>query len=97
VASWGSDADIGVLRWAAEAVGIRSHNGWGPETHVLLVSGGSHAGNATGSTRIERLTPRGKVDLIPLEPIAATSRARFAVAPPWRKEVWRDPEAEGTA
>jgi hypothetical protein len=96
VASWGSDADLGVLRDAAEAVGIRSHNGWGPETHVLLVSGGSHAGNATGTTRIERLTPHGKVHLIPLEPIVAASQARFAITPPWRKRVWHDPEAEGT-
>ncbi len=96
VGSWGSDADIGVLRDVAEAVGIRSHDGWGRETHVLLVSGGSHAGNAAGTTRIERLTPHGKIHLIPLEPIAATSRARFAVAPPWRKRVWHDPEAEGT-
>ncbi|HEX6753778.1 MAG TPA: hypothetical protein VF093_09370 [Solirubrobacterales bacterium] len=94
--SWGSDADIGVLRDVSEAVGIRSHDGWGRETHVLLVSGGSHAGNATGSTRIDRLTPHGRVHLIPLEPIAATSRARFSISPPWRKHAWRDPEAEGT-
>ncbi len=71
-------------------------NGWGPETHILLVSGGSHAGNAGGIPRIERLTPRNRVHLIPLEPIAAASQAHFAITPPWRKRVWRDPEAEGT-
>jgi hypothetical protein len=34
--------------------------------------------------------------LIPLEPIAATDATTFAISPPWRKKVWRDPEAEGT-
>jgi hypothetical protein len=95
-ANWGSDAGIGPLNGAAEALGLRPHNGWGPETHILLISGGSHAGNADGIPRIERLTPRDRVHLIPLEPIAATSDARFAINPPWRKHVWRDPEAEGT-
>jgi hypothetical protein len=75
---------------------LRPENGWGPETHILLVSGGSHAGNADGIPHIERLTPRNRVHLIPLEPIAATSRVHFAINPPWRKHVWRDPEAEGT-
>lgn len=96
VANWGSDAGIGPLKDAAEAVGLRPRNGWGPETHVLLVSGGSHAGNVDGIPRIERLTPRNRVHLIPLEPIATTSHARFAISPPWLKHVWRDPEAEGT-
>jgi hypothetical protein len=97
VANWGSDAGIGPLKDVAEAVGLRPRNGWGPETHILLVSGGSHAGNADGIPRIERLTPRNRVNLIPLESIASTSQARFAVSPPWRKQVWRDPEAEGTS
>jgi hypothetical protein len=97
VANWGSDAAIGSLRDAAEAVGLRPRNGWGPATHFLLVSGGSHAGNADGIPRIERLTPGNRVHLVPLEPIAATTQARFAVAPPWRKRVWFDPEAKGTS
>jgi len=96
VANWGSDAGIGVLEDVAEALGARPHNGWGRETHILLVSGGSHAGNAVGIPHIERLAPRNRVHLIPLEPIAAATGARFAVAPPWRKRVWFDPEAEGT-
>ncbi|MGH2975803.1 MAG: hypothetical protein ACRDLL_13170 [Solirubrobacterales bacterium] len=96
VVNWGSDAGIGALNAAFEAVGLRPHNGWGPETHILLVSGGSHAGNVDGVPRIERLTPRNRVHLIPFEPIAATSNARFTINPPWRKQVWRDPEAEGT-
>ncbi len=96
MANWGSDAGIGPLEDATEAVGLRPRNGWGPETHILLVSGGSHAGNAGGIPRIERLTPRGRVHLIPQEPVAAASHAHFAIAPPWLKHAWRDPEAEGT-
>lgn len=96
VANWGSDAGIDPLKGVAEAVGARDRNGWGPETHLLLVSGGSHAGNAGGIPRIDRLTPGRRVHLIPLEPIAATSSARFAIVPPWLKQVWRDPEADGT-
>jgi len=39
-ANWGSDAGIDPLKELAEAVGARNPNGWGPETHLLLVSGG---------------------------------------------------------
>ena len=96
VVNWGSDAGIAPLRDAAEAIGVRPRNGWGPETHILLVSGGSHAGNANGIPQIERLTPRGRIHLIPFEPVAAISDASFTITPPWGKRVWRDPEAEGT-
>jgi hypothetical protein len=96
VGNWGSDAGLGPLREAAEAVGARAPNGWGPETHLLLVSGGSHAGAAIGLPHIDRVTLSGRVHLIALEPIAATSGATFAIEPPWRKRVWLDPEAEGT-
>lgn len=95
-ANWGSDIGAAALRGLAEAAGIRPVDGWGPETHLLFVSGGSHAGNAFDVRGIERLTVGSRVDLIPLEPIALTSGARFAINPPWRKKVWRDPEAEGT-
>jgi hypothetical protein len=94
--NWGSDAGIGPLEDAAEAIGLRSRNGWGTETHALLVSGGSHAGSADGIPRADRLIPGRRVHLIPLEPIAGTAAARFAITPPWRKQVWRDPEAAGT-
>ncbi len=93
---WGSDAGIGFLKDLAEDLDARAPNGWGPETGLLLVSGGSHAGNAAGAPRGSRFTPGRRVHLIPLEPIAADERATFAVVPPWLKEVWRDPEAEGT-
>ncbi len=96
VSGWASDAGIDSVKDATEALGLRAENGWGPETHLLIVSGGSHAGNTAGIPHIERLTPRNRVHLIPLEPIAATSHARFAVNPPWHKKAWLDPEAEDT-
>jgi hypothetical protein len=82
--NWGSDA------------GVVSHNGWGPETHLLLVSGGSHAGNAVGFADVNRYVPGSEVHLIPLESVAAESQDRFAVSPPWLKRVWLDPESERT-
>ena len=97
VGNWGSDAGSGTLRDVSETVGARAENGWGPETHLLLVSGGSHAGNASGYPNTDRYIPGRRVHLIPLEPIAATSTATFAVSPPWLKKVWLDPEAEGTS
>lgn len=96
IGGWASDAGIDSVKDVTEALGLRAENGWGPETHVLIVSGGSHAGNTAGIPDIERLTLRNRVHLIPLEPIAADSDAHFAINPPWRKKVWRDPEAEGT-
>lgn len=96
VGGWASDAGIDPVKDATESLGLRAANGWGPETHLLIVSGGSHAGNTAGIPHIERLTPRNRVHLIPLEPIAAGTDAHFAINPPWQKQVWRDPEAEGT-
>ncbi len=98
VANVGSDAGIDSLRNLAEDVGARPRNGWGKETHMLVVSGGSHAGNTNGFLRIDRVTPGRRVHLVPLEPIAAAEGTayRFAISPPWRKRVWRDPEASGT-
>jgi hypothetical protein len=94
--NWGSDAGIEPLGDIAELIGARSRGGWGPETGLLLVSGGSHAGNAIGVADIERFTPGRRVHLIPLEPITTAGTPHFAISPPWRKKVWRDPEASGT-
>jgi len=93
-ANWGSDAGIEPLRDAAEAVGARPRNGWGPANGLLQVSGGSHAGNASGYFDFDRIVPGRRVHLVPLEPIGDAHD--FAVSPPWRKRVWRDPEAETT-
>jgi hypothetical protein len=96
VANWGADAGLDPLKDLAETIGAREPGGWGPETGLLLVAGGSHAGNAAGAGRGTRFTPGRRVHLIPLEPIAATDRTSFAVTPPWRKRVWLDPESDGT-
>jgi len=97
ISNAGSDAGIGPLRDLAEFVGARDRNGWGPETRLLLVSGGSHAGNAWGIPDLDRVTPGERVHLIPLERLLSSGRkAGFAVPPPWLKRVWRDPEAERT-
>jgi hypothetical protein len=94
--NWGSDAGIEPIRAGAEALGARAANGWGPETHLLLVSGGSHAGNAIGIPHVDRVTPGRRVHLVPLERVAAADDSTFAIVPPWLKKVWLDPEAEGT-
>lgn len=98
LANAGSDAGIDPLRDLAEGIGARPRNGWGPETRLLVVSGGSHAGNTDGFLRIDRIVPGRRVHLVPLEPIAAAEGAayRFAVSPPWRKHVWQDPESNAT-
>jgi hypothetical protein len=96
---WGSDAGIGIVRSATEAVGLRNANGWGPDIGFLFVSGGSHAGSVEAFLpNYSRLTPPRHLALVPLEPVAAGEQRapRFAIPPPWRKQVWRDPEAEGT-
>jgi hypothetical protein len=97
IANWGADAGIGPLEDLAEGLGARASGGWGPATGLLLISGGSHAGNAAGDERGSRYTPGRRVHLIALEPIAEDGAAPFAVSPPWTKEVWLDPEADGTS
>ena len=84
------------VNWMSDA-GVAAHDGWGPETRLLLVSGGSHAGNSVGMPNVDRFTPGRRVHLVPLEQIAAETTASFAVSPPWLKKVWRDPEARGTS
>ena len=94
--NWFSDAGLGPLSELAELLDARPEGGWGPETHLLLVSGGSHAGNAAGHHDRVRFTPGRRVHVVPLEPIAAHEHAVFAISPPWLKAIWRDPEAAGT-
>lgn len=74
----------------------RVENGWGPEAGTLYVSGGSHAGSARVYKRVARATKDHRLRLIPLTRIAASDRTSFAVTPPWRKRVFRDPEYGGT-
>lgn len=94
---WASDAGIAPVKAAEEAIGLRSENGWGPETRLLIVSGGSHAGNTAGIPDLDRITFGRDVHLIPLEPVAGETDARFAITPPWLKRAWLDPEVQGTS
>jgi hypothetical protein len=82
--------------WGADTGKIR-HAGWGAETGLLFVSGGSHAGSAFEFSTAASFTPGRRVHLVPLEQIAAGSSDSFAISPPWLKQVWTDPEAEGTS
>ena len=43
-----------------------------------------------------RTTPRGSVKLIPIETLPDRDSYSFAISPPWRKRVYRDPEYQGT-
>jgi hypothetical protein len=44
-----------------------------------------------------RWTPAARLELIPIETLDARAlHTRFAITPPWRKAVFRDPEDEGT-
>jgi hypothetical protein len=95
--NWASDAAIGPLQAATDAVGLHARDGWGPDTGVLIVSGGSHAGHVTGAPCC-RMTPAGHLNLIPGDPAAAGEllAPHFAISPPWDKHVWIDPEAGDT-
>jgi hypothetical protein len=45
----------------------------------------------------ERFTPGSQIHLVPIESIPGHGRHwRFAISPPWRKHVYRDPEYNGT-
>lgn len=102
-ANWGSDMGSGMLTWLAESAGVRNKGGWGEQTGRYLIAGGSHAGNVAGPTdhrRYPSYTPARNIRLVPLERThrdALSRPARFdPIMPPWSKQVWRDPEAEGT-
>lgn len=102
-ANWGSDLGWGLLTDVAEAAGLREEGGWGERTGRYLIAGGSHAGNvATSSTdaAYPSYTPASQVRLVPLEQVKDGPLARPAdfdpITPPWEKQVWTDPEAEGT-
>ena len=78
--NWASDAGIGPLKDARPKRSAPApDNGWGPETHLLLVSGGSHAGNAAGDRGIAA-SPRA----------AASTWSRSSRSPPATRRPLRD-------
>ena len=68
-------------------------SGWGEWTGWFQVLGGSHAGELVKRGSGERTTPGSKLALIPLERLKGSNRHSFEVSPPWRKDVYRVPEA----
>jgi hypothetical protein len=86
----------GVGSWLSDA-GLVHRSAWGSSTGRLYVSGGSHAGRVAGDSDPSRWTPAEHLSLIPIETLEpADRRTRFAVDPPWRKPVYRNPEDQGT-
>ncbi len=76
--------------------GITPRVGWDSVLGELHVAAGSHAGTAARDGGDDRWITPSNQRLVPLEPIAAAGAPPFAVAPPWRKRVWSDPESPGT-
>jgi len=76
--------------------GLRPRSAWAGWTGALHVAAGSHAGTTAPALGDSRAIRAGDLLLVPAEPVAAVTRARFAVAPPWAKQVWAFPEAMGT-
>ena len=67
--------------------------GWQPWTGWMRVAGGSHAGRVaerSGGGHNAR-TDQDGADY-PLEHLDGTARHRFAVQPPWEKDVYGQPE-----
>jgi hypothetical protein len=66
---------------------------WTSWTGWYRVSGGSHAGQVAAPSSGERTTPSTGLALAPLERVAGLAAQRFAISPPWLKDVYRDPES----
>jgi hypothetical protein len=88
----------GAGNWLSDA-GISHRSAWGRARGRYFISGGSHAGHAWEEPGpLHRWTPGELVRLVPIEAVARGSfgRTRFAITAPWRKDVYRDPEYQGT-
>jgi hypothetical protein len=103
--SWPSDA--GIVRrpaWGSATghlyVSGGSHAGHAYEPwDTLRHSEGARRRRAVfgGLPHRSRWTPAERLTLIPIETLDRADRhTRFAVVPPWRKPVYRDPEDQGT-
>lgn len=82
--------------WLSD-LGVKQQRAWDRQFNQLHVAAGSHAGMARARGGESRHVHGRDIELIPLEPIARQrGLPDFAVTPPWRKKVWRDPEQTGT-
>jgi hypothetical protein len=68
-------------------------SGWTRWTGWYRVLGGSHAGQVARNGDGERTTPARSLALTPLERLQRVGQQRFAVLPPWLKQVYSDPES----
>ena len=77
---------------------VRRRTGaWTPMTGWTRVSRGSHAGHIVTDSGSERRTESNGLVLVPIERMPATDRRDdFAVAPPWHKPVYHQPERNDT-
>ena len=77
--------------------GRRRTSAWTPATGWARVARGSHAGRIPpGPADDERRTASNGIVLVPIETLSAADLATpFAVAAPWRKAVYTDPERTG--
>jgi len=92
----GYNGRAGGLGSIGSDTGWSPRSAWEPGTGSIHVAAGSHAGTTQPELGDDRAIHREDLVLVPAEPVAATSRADFAISPPWEKEVWRDPESAGT-
>lgn len=100
VVNWASDAGIGPVNAVLEKTGIRPTGGWGEPSGWLFVSAGSHAGNVHGKPfRLASYSRPEDLHLIPIEDVADDhGQPDFSpITPPWRKRLWRQPEADTTS
>ena len=91
----GYNGSSGGIASIGSDTGLAPRPAWEAWTGALHVAAGSHAGTTMPGLGDSRMIHRGDLVLVPAEPVATASGARFAVTPPWRKEVWRRPEATG--
>lgn len=83
--------------WLSDA-GVARRAGWTESTGRYFIAGGSHAGRVGDGEGILRWTDPQAIRLVPIEAIDSRDRGiDFAITPPWEKDVFRDPESEGTA
>lgn len=85
----------GKRSWPSD-LGLVRRSAWGRATGWLWVSGGSHAGHLVDGPGNHRYTPADHLRLVPIESLDLGRQPRFAISPPWRKPVYRDPESTQT-
>jgi hypothetical protein len=84
--------------WRATGVRLRRrHGNWVAPSGWTHVSRGSHAGFVPAGPGDDRRTASDGVALVPIERLDAAARATdFAIVPPWRKPVYREPDRNDT-